>query len=198
MQNMQINKSIQEDNGELERIKVENSKLESLISTYNNYLSEYQRKFGNELMMEMERRIYSGNFVKNIDPESKKILLNNFSTIKEVEMQNIEKQGRLDFYGQELNRLQVLNDELASENNRLISELEQAREENLQVYNNALSNDQNQMNSSTCIGNKFNITTKKLLEEEFQQAIDEMNNKNNNLLDVIRNLEVIISFLIRI
>ena len=195
---MQINKSIQEDNGELERIKVENSKLESLISTYNNYLSEYQRKFGNELMMEMERRIISGNFVKNIDPESKKILLNNFSTIKEVEMQNIEKQGRLDFYGQELNRLQVLNDELASERDRLISELEQAREENLQVYNNALSNNQNQMNSSTCIGNKFNKTTKKLLEEEFQQAIDEMNNKNNNLLDVIRNLEVIISFLIRI
>ena len=140
-------------------------------------------------MMEMERRIHTGNFTKNMDANSKKILLENFSAIKEIDMQNIEKQGRLDFFGQELNRIQVQNDELISEKDNLLRELEQAKDDNIEYYNNKLKNPQMASSSGMDNHNKFTKTTKNQLEEEFQQAIDEMNNKNNNLMEVIRNLE---------
>ena len=100
-------------------------------------------------MMEMERRIHTGNFTKNMDANSKKILLENFSAIKEIEMQNIEKQGRLDFFGQELNRIQVQNDELISEKDNLLRELEQAKDDNIEYYNNKLKNPQMASSSGT-------------------------------------------------
>lgn len=190
-----VREKIYTENEELEKLREENVKLENLLNIYNNYLSEYQRKYGNELMIEMERRIHTGDFVKNIDVESKKLLLSNFTVLKEIEMQNIEKQGKIDFYARELNKLQVENEGLLLEKDQLLRELEQAKDEQMELYNNALSGKdirvpEKQLGNSTGMKGALGKTTKYQLEEEFQQAIDEMNSKNENLLEVIRNLEV--------
>lgn len=130
---------------EIEAIKKENIKLEFLINKYNFILNEYQLKYGNELFTQLDRELNiealeSGSTNNNMT-EFKKILVENVSLIKEYEKIILEKSNNLQFLNSELNRFQIELEKLVEENKSLREDLENAKEDNNNLYKSILQGD---------------------------------------------------------
>lgn len=111
-----------------ENLRKENKELQFVLGRYNFILNEYQLKFGSELFHELEKQLNSDLVEHSQLEEFKKILVENVSLIKEYEKHILEKDKTIDFYINELNRLQADTEKLIEENKELRESLESTKE----------------------------------------------------------------------
>ena len=110
----------------------DNSKLTVLLELYNQVLTQYQIKYGNELFEEVQNK-YKGS---NID---KYHLLNNFSILNEYEVDILKKDKIIDQLNNELiNQNKELQD-MIQENNNMNEELLKIQEERNNNYKDLLN-----------------------------------------------------------
>ena len=137
------------------------SHLQYIIGKYNKILGEYQKKYGNELFLEMDNILNNQNNIDQIlqNNESaslKKYLLENVKIFYEYEKIILDKNKQLDFLTKEMSNLQVKEQNLLSENEQLRNELEKAEKDKNDFYNTILdrkklisfqdNNNQNEIN----------------------------------------------------
>ena len=119
------------------------SHLQYIIGKYNKILGEYQKKYGNELFLEIEKTLNNQNNIDQIlqNNESaslKKYLLENVKIFYEYEKIILDKNKQLDFLTKEMSNLQVKEQNLLSENEQLRNELEKAEKDKNDFYNTIL------------------------------------------------------------
>ncbi len=176
--------------------------------SYNFYLHEYQKNFGNELMKELENKLRQGTIELTIDTEAMKFLFNNFSLFKELELQNIEKQGKIDFFQKEVKRLEMSNEELGHNNQKLFDELAKNKEDDNNVLNSYLSGNYSMsmgfknMKKSNNAGDgddvkiillirfKNDIEELKIMLKERKAEAQRLLKENDNLIDTNRKMKL--------
>jgi chromosome segregation ATPase len=123
----------------------ENLKLEFILSKYNYILSEYQVKYGNELFLHLDRQLTSDvlESAQNDTAQFKKILVDNFSLVKEYEKELLDKTRSCEFMNVELNRLQMEMERIVEENKQLREDLENTKEERNKMYKTVFSKSSN-------------------------------------------------------
>ena len=148
-------------NEEIRGLNNQISHLQYIIGKYNKILGEYQKKYGNELFLEIEKTLNNQNNINQIlqNNESaslKKYLLENVKIFYEYEKIILDKNKQLDFLTKEMSNLQVKEQNLLSENEQLRNELEKAEKDKNDFYNTILdrkklisfqdNNNQNEIN----------------------------------------------------
>ncbi len=157
----------QKANEEINSLKNEISKLQFIIEKYNMILSEYQKKHGNEIFLELERQLNNENnpneILKNNEAISrKKSLIENIALFKEYEVIILDKNKQLEFLTNEMSNLQIKEQSLLSENEQLRNELEKAEKDKNDFYNAILDR-------------------KKLISFEDNDNKNELNDENVNI-----------------
>ena len=125
---------------DLEELNEKYNILESMVTSYNYYLHQYQKNFGVELMLELEHKLKIGAVELSINTEAMKTLFANFSVIKELELHNIGNIGKLEVLNSEMKRLELHNDELVKNNEKLDNELQKYKEDSKSAFNTLLIN----------------------------------------------------------
>lgn len=115
----------------------DNSKLTVLLELYNQVLTQYQIKYGNELFDEVQSK-YKGT---NID---KYHLLSKFSILNEYEVDILKKDKIIETINNELLSQSKELQELLQENNNLNEELVKLQEERNNNYKDLLNPKQNE------------------------------------------------------
>ena len=143
------------------------SHLQYIIGKYNKILGEYQKKYGNELFLEIEKTLNNQNNINQIlqNNESaslKKYLLENVKIFYEYEKIILDKNKQLEFLTNEMSNLQIKEQSLLSENEQLRNELEKAEKDKNDFYNAILDR-------------------KKLISFEDNDNKNELNDENVNI-----------------
>ena len=143
------------------------SHLQYIIGKYNKILGEYQKKYGNELFLEIEKTLNNQNNIDQIlqNNESaslKKYLLENVKIFYEYEKIILDKNKQLEFLTNEMSNLQIKEQSLLSENEQLRNELEKAEKDKNDFYNAILDR-------------------KKLISFEDNDNKNELNDENVNI-----------------
>ena len=143
------------------------SHLQYIIGKYNKILGEYQKKYGNELFLEMDNILNNQNNIDQIlqNNESaslKKYLLENVKIFYEYEKIILDKNKQLEFLTNEMSNLQIKEQSLLSENEQLRNELEKAEKDKNDFYNAILDR-------------------KKLISFEDNDNKNELNDENVNI-----------------
>jgi len=120
-------------------------------------------------MRELEINLRSGSTELTINTEAMKLLHNNFSIIKELELINVKKIKDVEFLNTEIKRLELGNAELFESNQKFYAELQKYKEDNNNVLNSYLKNNKNNNNSKTQTGFKKNNSDDDL--EDFDKVI---------------------------
>ena len=133
----------QKANEEINSLKNEISKLQFIIEKYNMILSEYQKKHGNEIFLELEKQLNNENnpneILKNNEAISrKKSLIENIALFKEYEVIILDKNKQLEFLTNQITQYQVKEQKLTSENEELRNDLEKAEKDKNYLYNQIL------------------------------------------------------------
>ena len=155
----------QKANEEINSLKNEISKLQFIIEKYNLILSEYQKKNGNEIFLELEKQLNNENnpneILKNNEAISrKKSLIENISLFKEYEAIILDKNKQLEFLKNEITQLQIKEQKLTSENEEIRNDLEKAEKDKNDLYNQILNRKKEI---------EFNNTNKNLNDENLNE-----------------------------
>lgn len=128
-------------------LKQEIKNLQFIIAKYNAILLEYQKKYGNELFLEIDRILSNANdpqlpsnkLLNNNDNVSlKKYLVENIAVFKEYEKILLDKNQQIDFLNGEVNKLQTDNQKLILENDEIRTEIDKLKTDNAELYNTIL------------------------------------------------------------
>ena len=154
-------------NEEIRGLNNQISHLQYIIGKYNKILGEYQKKYGNELFLEMDNILNNQNNIDQIlqNNESaslKKYLLENVKIFYEYEKIILDKNKQLEFLTNEMSNLQIKEQSLLSENEQLRNELEKAEKDKNDFYNAILDR-------------------KKLISFEDNDNKNELNDENVNI-----------------
>ena len=114
------------------------SKLKYILYKYNEILSEYQKKFGNELFNKLENELSNMNNQKENNETLKKYLIENISIFREYEKNILDKNQQIEYLTTELNKQQKDFQKIIEENEELRTELENTKQTNQDLYNTIL------------------------------------------------------------
>ena len=181
------------------------SHLQYIIGKYNKILGEYQKKYGNELFLEIEKTLNNQNNIDQIlqNNESaslKKYLLENVKIFYEYEKIILDKNKQLEFLTNEMSNLQVKEQNLLSENEQLRNELEKAEKDKNDFYNTILdrkklisfedNNNKNELNEDNVnIGlnnENENLKNENIKLIETLEANKAQNEYNQNILNEMK------------
>ena len=111
----------------IEKLKKENNELSYALNMYNIFLKEYQKKYGDELLKQIENE-----FLNKEDEENlfKKNLLENIPLLKELEKNTLEKNDYINYLLEEKNNLQIENQKIKEENQNMQSDIKKLEKEN--------------------------------------------------------------------
>ena len=157
---------------EIKNLNNQISHLQFIIGKYNKTLGEYQKKYGNEIFLQIENELNNKNnpeaILLNNESESlKKYLLENIKLFVEYEAIIKDLNNQLEFLNKEITNLQVNQQKLSSENEELRKDLEKSEKDKNEYY-------------------KIILDRKKTINFQDNNIID---NNNYNLNDDNSNLE---------
>ncbi len=159
---------------EIKNLNNQISHLQFIIGKYNKTLGEYQKKYGNEIFLQIENELNNKNnpeaILLNNESESlKKYLLENIKLFVEYEAIIKDLNNQLEFLNKEITNLQVNQQKLSSENEELRKDLEKSEKDKNEYY-------------------KIILDRKKTINFQDNNIINN-NNYNYNLNDDNSNLE---------
>jgi chromosome segregation ATPase len=199
------------------------SHLQFIIGKYNKTLGEYQKKYGNEIFLQIENELNNKNnpeaILLNNESESlKKYLLENIKLFVEYEAIIKDLNNQLEFLNKEITNLQVNQQKLSSENEELRKDLEKSEKDKNEYYkiildrkktinfqdNNIIDNNNYNLNddNSNLENNNFDNEKQKLIEaleankaqNEYNVNIyNEMKEKYDNFINEKENYDNIIN-----
>ena len=158
-----------------------------MVTSYNYYLHEYQHKFGNELMKELEINLKLGTVELSINTENMKILFNNFSIIKELELINVSKQKKLDFNNQEIKRLEISNEELTTNNTKLYNEIQKYKDNSNDMLTSYLNKGGGLAKTQGAFGKDEDIESGLLKERK--QEVQRLLKENEILMEINKKMK---------
>ncbi len=159
---------------EIKNLNNQISHLQFIIGKYNKTLGEYQKKYGNEIFLQIENELNNNNnpeaiLLKNESESLKKYLLENIKLFVEYEAIIKDLNNQLEFLNKEITNLQVNQQKLSSENEELRKDLEKSEKDKNEYY-------------------KIILDRKKTINFQDNNIINN-NNYNYNLNDDNSNLE---------
>ena len=182
---------------EIKNLNNQISHLQFIIGKYNKTLGEYQKKYGNEIFLQIENELNNKNnpeaILLNNESESlKKYLLENIKLFVEYEAIIKDLNNQLEFLNKEITNLQVNQQKLSSENEELRKDLEKSEKDKNEYYkiildrkktinfqdNNIIDNNNYNLNddNSNLENNNFDNEKQKLIEAlEANKAQNEYN-----------------------
>jgi hypothetical protein len=132
----------------------ENSKLSVLLELYNRILEEYQINFGNELFEDVQKTYEMTN---DKDFESyKKILVNNFSLIKDYEVELLKKDKNINDLNQVIVNLTQKLEEKITHENEVRQEILEVKKEKEAIINEFMKSNNEGGNQLGSTFNNFN------------------------------------------
>lgn len=132
----------------------ENSKLSIMLELYNRILEEYQTNFGNELFEEIKKNY---DMVNDKDFEYyKKILVSNFSLIKEYEVELLKKDKSIIDLNEVISNLTSKLEEKINQENEVRQEILDVKKEKEAIINDFLKNNNDGGNQLGSTFNNFN------------------------------------------
>ena len=181
---------------DLETLKRENESLQFIVSKYNIILTEYHKKYGNELFLEIDK-VLSNNEIANIPNYTmlnqndmvslKRKLVENISLFKEYEKKLLDKDQKLSLLNKDLTRVQssiqnmlVEKEELQKENAKL---QEDTNELNALINNNNVISDNDNVNVED--NDEHNKQT-----FNFKGSVSALKSKNQKLKNEITELKL--------
>ena len=181
---------------DLETLKRENESLQFIVSKYNIILTEYHKKYGNELCLEIDK-VLSNNEIANIPNYTmlnqndmvslKRKLVENISLFKEYEKKLLDKDQKLSLLNKDLTRVQssiqnmlVEKEELQKENAKL---QEDTNELNALINNNNVISDNDNVNVED--NDEHNKQT-----FNFKGSVSALKSKNQKLKNEITELKL--------
>ena len=181
---------------DLETLKRENESLQFIVSKYNIILTEYHKKYGNELFLEIDK-VLSNNENANIPNYTmlnqndmvslKRKLVENISLFKEYEKKLLDKDQKLSLLNKDLTRVQssiqnmlVEKEELQKENAKL---QEDTNELNALINNNNVISDNDNVNVED--NDEHNKQT-----FNFKGSVSALKSKNQKLKNEITELKL--------
>ena len=181
---------------DLETLKRENESLQFIVSKYNIILTEYHKKYGNELFLEIDK-VLSNNENANIPNYTmlnqndmvslKRKLVENISLFKEYEKKLLDKDQKLSLLNKDLTRVQ------SSIQNMLVEK------EELQKENAKLQEDTNELNAlinnNNVISDNDNVNVEDNDEQNkqtfnFKGSVSALKSKNQKLKNEITELKL--------
>ena len=181
---------------EIEGIKKENEALRYIASKYNNILTEYQKKHGNELYLEIDK-VLTNNDNPNVPNYSvlnktdilslKKKLIENIAVFKEYERGVIERDTKVSALELELQKIQNEMEDITNEKEELKYQNEQLKEDKANLYKQILDKDNiNNMTGNERDDNDDNDNLNAgdddiILEEDIKSEHKHNNNVSNTL-----------------
>lgn len=208
---------------EIKNLNNQISHLQFIIGKYNKTLGEYQKKYGNEIFLQIENELNNKNnpeaILLNNESESlKKYLLENIKLFVEYEAIIKDLNNQLEFLNKEITNLQVNQQKLSSENEELRKDLEKSEKDKNEYYkiildrkktinfqdNNIIDNNNYNLNddNSNLENNNFDNEKQKLIEaleankaqNEYNVNIyNEMKEKYDNFINEKENYDNIIN-----
>lgn len=149
---------------EIEGIKKENEALRYIASKYNNILIEYQKKYGNDLYLEIDK-VLTNNDNPNVPNYSvlnksdivslKKKLIENIAVFKEYEKGVSDRDTKVSALELELQRIQNEMEDVINENEELKNRNEQLKEDKANLYKQIL--DKDNINNDNIVVDSNNI-----------------------------------------
>jgi chromosome segregation ATPase len=128
---------------EANALKDEISKLQFIIGNYEKILTKYQKKYGNEIFLELSKDLNNENNPNSILNNNevislKKDLIENVALFKEYEKLLLEKNHQLEFLTNQITEFQIKEKNFLSENEQLRNDLEKAEKDKNDLYNQIL------------------------------------------------------------
>ena len=132
---------------EIDALRAENTKLEFIIAKYNEILTQYQTKYGNELFLNVEKLVTNATDpnLPNLQVLNKtemlalkKTLIENIALIKEYVARESKKSEAYDLLSNEAKTLREEKGKVQQENEELISKLEKIQKEKEELYSKVL------------------------------------------------------------